>query len=169
MDKARQRCMLLVGFYFGVDEMSFECDEWNETTPPVGTRCEAMHLPNLSVPVECIVLDWKSLAIESPAGWSVLPILHGTKFRKIRKGREKFIEQAMASAGDYHKLEDILGDLFDAGFRAPEKIRAEREFAIKAAAKEFYDKCIQDYSGNSFLNGLGALYDAGMLRLPESK
>lgn len=42
------------------------------------------------------------------------------KFRPLRTEREKFIDAALSAACDYHKLEDILGDLFDAGFRQPD-------------------------------------------------
>lgn len=39
----------------------------------------------------------------------------------LRTDREKFIDAAMRAAGDHHKLEDALGNLFDAGFKAPEE------------------------------------------------
>jgi hypothetical protein len=48
-------------------------------------------------------------------------------------------------------------------------IRTEREKAIEAAAQAFHARCIVDYSGQPFLDGLGALYDAGLLRLPEDE
>ena len=48
-------------------------------------------------------------------------------------------------------------------------IRTEREKVIEAAAQAFHANCMSDYSGQPFLDGLSALYDAGLLRLPEDK
>ena len=42
-------------------------------------------------------------------------------------------------------------------------IDKERERVIKKASRVFSSKCASDYSGQPFLDGLNALYDAGML------
>lgn len=49
------------------------------------------------------------------------------------------------------------------------KAEQEREKAIKLAADKFHSGIMADYSGQQFLIGLGALYDAGFLRLPPQK
>jgi hypothetical protein len=41
--------------------------------------------------------------------------------------------------------------------------------AIEAASKCFHAHCMHDYSGQPFIDGLSALYDAGFLRMPEDK
>jgi hypothetical protein len=43
----------------------------------------------------------------------------------------------------------------------------EKKQVVDAAAKKFHSSIMPDYSGQPFLDGLGALYDAGFLKLPE--
>lgn len=45
-------------------------------------------------------------------------------------------------------------------------IDKDRERVISEASKVFHSKCMSNYSGQPFLDGLGALYDAGMLKSP---
>lgn len=60
-----------------------------------------------------------------------------------------------------HKSE--FSDLF---FRP---IKSEKDKVIQAAASEFHKKCMDDYSGQPFIDGLTALYDAGMLQMPTKE
>lgn len=46
---------------------------------------------------------------------------------------------------------------------------AEKKRVVDAAAEKFHSSIMPDYSGQPFLDGLGALYDAGYLVLPEKK
>jgi hypothetical protein len=46
------------------------------------------------------------------------------------------------------------------------KAEAEKKRVVEAAAKKFHASIMPDYSGQPFLDGLGALYDAGYLKLP---
>lgn len=48
-------------------------------------------------------------------------------------------------------------------------IKSEKEKVIQAAASEFHKKCMADYSGQPFIDGLTALYDAGMLQMPTKE
>lgn len=52
---------------------------------------------------------------------------------------------------------------------ATRKAEAEREKTIKLASDKFHNSIMADHSGQQFLIGLGALYDAGFLRMPEEK
>lgn len=93
--------------------------------PPVGTKCLCWFDDGRECWHECIVIG--SIDSEIKNGYLAVSLIgkHERKlvwaneFRPLRTEREKFIEAAMSAAGDYHKLEDILADLFDAGFRAP--------------------------------------------------
>ncbi len=47
------------------------------------------------------------------------------------------------------------------------KAKAEKKRVVDAAAKKFHASIMHDYSGQPFLDGLSALYDAGYLRMPN--
>ncbi len=47
------------------------------------------------------------------------------------------------------------------------KAKAERKRVVDAAAAKFHASIMPDYSGQPFIDGLSALYDAGFLRLPD--
>jgi len=102
--------------------MDWESSDWGSAVPPVGVRCEAMNIAEANAPVECIIIDHATVAYKSGFEWAITCILHGTKFRKLRTEREKFIEDALAvnpwMSGK--KMTDALGELYDAGFRAPD-------------------------------------------------
>jgi len=49
------------------------------------------------------------------------------------------------------------------------KAEAERKRVVDAAAAKFHASIMPDYSGQPFIDGLSALYDAGFLRMPEDK
>jgi len=94
---------------------------------PAGAKCLCWFDDGRECWHECIVIG--SIDSEIKNGYFAVSLIgkHERKlvwaneFRPLRTEREKFIEAAMSAAGDYHKLEDILGDLFDAGFRAPDQ------------------------------------------------
>jgi hypothetical protein len=52
---------------------------------------------------------------------------------------------------------------------ATRKAEAERKRVVDAAAAKFHASIMPDYSGQPFIDGLSALYDAGFLRMPEDK
>jgi len=66
------------------------------------------------------------------------------------------------------------------GWSVPERFRpldyftrkeaqAEKKRVVDAAAEKFHASIMPDYSGQPFLDGLGALCDAGYLKLPDVK
>jgi hypothetical protein len=52
---------------------------------------------------------------------------------------------------------------------ATRKADIERKRVVRAAALCFHANCMNDYSGQPFVDGLSALYDKGYLRMPEDK
>lgn len=110
---------------FRIVDERYKPENWHKDgkTPSAGTECEYTIGDNFGGYKQCCFVGFNSrgsLVIELLDGELKSFHKHQIKFRPIRTDREKFIEAAMRAAGDYHKLEDALGNLFDAGFKAPE-------------------------------------------------
>lgn len=63
-----------------------------------------------------------TVAYKSGSEWAIACILHGTKFRKLRTEREKFIDAVKRFRNVDHVIDAdaYFGGLYDAGFRAPD-------------------------------------------------
>lgn len=80
------------------------------------------------------------------------------------------IDQAIPA---FCKLPNSLQDLYQESFdkwvdkkQAERKYELERNKVVEAAAQKFHNSIMPDYSGQPFIDGLCALYDAGFLKMP---
>lgn len=125
-----ENCHAIIHNYqIGVHVSADDEHDWHARgeLPPAGTECLCWFDDGRECWHECIVIGSIDSEIKnryvavSLIGKHDRKLVWANEFRPLRTEREKFIDAAMSTAGDYHKLEDILGDLFDAGFRAPDQ------------------------------------------------
>lgn len=98
---------------------------WHEKgeLPPVGWHGEVTWGAKTSWH-ECVMLPSNRISYNSISGWVVNDVrnLEFVEFRPLKTERERFVEAAIACLTEFKSENQVFGELYDAGFKAPEVV-----------------------------------------------